>query len=147
MFSCTLDGPKAFISLCAGPASAAGEQSIRFVSGTLGAPEVEFASDPSGETETRFRRTPLTYAGSTGGYAYSAGQGDEIYVLYSISGDGGLERQGMLVTDVNVERAILDRACMPGSVVESGNRDLRARIATWPAEERLEKSGLPPVAR
>lgn len=145
VFSCVVADSDAVVSLCAAAEPAVGVSAVRLVAGRLGRPDIDFAHDPTGEVETHFERTRLRFAGNTGGYAYSAGQGDEVHILYSISGADGLERQGVMVTDRNVESALSDRACASGSVVESDDPTLLKRVAAWPAQSRLEKSGLPPT--
>ena len=144
VFSCTVVPSLTVVSLCVSSDQTPGSPSVRFIAGVVGKPHVEFANDPTGETETRFERTSLTFAGGTGGYAYSAGQGDEVHVLYSISGDNGLERQGAMLTDRNVERALSDRPCIPGSIIESDEPELLKVVSGWPSQVRLEKRGLPP---
>lgn len=145
VFSCVVADSDSIVSLCAAAEPAVGASAVRLVAGRLGRPDIDFTHDMTGEVETHFERTRLGFAGNTGGYAYSAGQGDEVHVLYSISGANGLERQGVMVTDRNVERALSDRACAPGSVIESNDPTLLRRVASWPAQSRLEKSGLPPA--
>lgn len=145
VFSCVVADSDAIVSLCAAAEPAVGVSAVRLVAGHLGHPDIDFAHDITGEVETHFERTRLGFAGNTGGYAYSAGQGDEVHILYSISGANGLERQGVMVTDRNVERALSDRACASGSVIESDDPTLLKRVAGWPVQSRLEKSGLPPA--
>jgi hypothetical protein len=121
------------------------EKSARYIEGPIGSPQVAFIEGTPPDVPVTFERTPLTFAGGTGGYALSVSRGDEVHVIYSISGDGQLLRQGVMRTDVNVERVLAHTECRPGSVVESEDGAILDAVRAWPAQQRLEQAGLPSI--
>lgn len=139
LFSCTLEGSKRTISLCM---KSAGE--TRYVSGPLGRPDLVHR-DRDGESPA-FQRTSLTYAGGTGGYAYSFHHAGQTRVIYSISGQQELERQGELSTDAEFATAIVDQPCTTGTVSETQDLALLREARRWPEQSRLAQHGLPAVS-
>ena len=119
------------VSLCLSK----GDAATRYASGPLARPSLDYSHG--------FERTSLTYAGGTGGYGYSFRLEDRMHVLYAISGEGQLGRAGVLQTNADATAAILDRACDPGTVVESDDLAVIGQTRTWPSNARLEKHGLP----
>lgn len=140
VFSCVLDGTDRIVSLCAS-ATISGGLDARYAAGPLGKPDAVYPESGSGPAV--FERTSLTYAGGTGGVAYSFESAGQVHVLYSVSGDDRMERQGELTTDTSMTTASADRACAPGTVVESDDMELLRALRSWPAQARIAKHGLP----
>ncbi|MFZ5658064.1 MAG: hypothetical protein ACOY37_13620 [Pseudomonadota bacterium] len=113
----------------------------RYVSGPLGRPDVVHRGR-DGEKPT-FQRTSLTYAGGSGGYAYSFHHAGQTRVIYSISGEQELERQGELSTDAEFATAIADQPCTTGTVSETQDLALLRKVRRWPEQSRLAQHGLP----
>lgn len=140
LFSCTLtSGGKA--SLCASRDAAAGSGHVYYAYGSTANLELLFPATRQPPSE--FRRTHMTFAGSTGGYAYSFENRGYRYILYSVSGASGLQDQGLLVTRGDPRRAISGSACKPGSVVEDESPELLDPILEWDPDPDLEQHGLP----
>lgn len=145
IFSCVLEGSGRVVSLCMTRADGRhGKTASRYLAGPLGRPDVVLVEGAPPDVPVQFERTPLTFAGGTGGYAFSVGQGDEVHVLYSISGENQLERRGVMRTDTNVERVLADQSCETASIIETESVDALRAIRAWPTHPRLETSGLPP---
>lgn len=144
VFSCTLEDTRRTVSLClAHPGEP--NATARFVSGLIGAPDITISREDAAGSGALFERTPLTFAGGTGGYAYSFEQSGQVQILYSISGSNGLERQGWMLTDAAVSTAAVDHVCASGTVVQSDDIDMLRQVRRWPAQPRLATNGLPPV--
>ena len=143
VFSCALGNSNRVASLCLPSDATPTAKSARYIEGPIGSPQVALIQGMPPDVPVTFARTPLTFAGGTGGYALSVSRGDEVHVIYSISGDGQLLRQGVMRTDVNVERVLADTECRPGSVVESEDVAILHAVRAWPAQPRLEQAGLP----
>lgn len=145
LFSCRIERSTKTVSMCAsGTASGRGGH-VYYAFGALGQPELVYPVNGAGSGDA-FRRTQLTYGGGSGGYAYSFENGGSTYIVYSVSGDAGLERQGVMVANAEASHALLDMLCGP-DIVESDDLDLLRQVRNWPAHERLARHGLPPAAR
>lgn len=143
LFSCTIEGSDRVVSLCAADEGTR-EPVVRYAAGPLRAPDIVFPDAASGMPG--FRRTTLTLAGGSGGYAYSFERADAAHVIYSISGENPLERHGHLLTDTEFAEAEEDHPCSAGSVVQSDDLDLLRQVRTWPEQPELARRGLPPVS-
>jgi hypothetical protein len=130
VFSCRLTGATRVVSLCL---SKQGDEA-RYVAGGAPDPDVVHAG--------LFQRTSLTYAGGTGGYAYSFEHGGQTRVLYSISGEEQLARSGELVMEDDTV-PVTDAPCDPGSLIETDDLAALRHVRGWPAHAHLERHGLP----
>lgn len=141
LFSCETQTDKQ-ASLCASKDVGTDRGYVYYTYGSPAKPELVF---PAGKRPPRdFRRTQLGFAGSTGGYAYSFENAGYRYVVYSISGEEGLEDQGVLVTTRDDPRtAITSLSCRKGSVVEDDGSGLLDLTLGWPGDPDLERHGLP----
>lgn len=102
----------------------------------MGAPDATFGGS--------IQRTTLGFAGGTGGYAYSFVDAGQSHVLYAISGESGLARSGEILADADLDRTRHDRACDSGTLIESDDVAVLAKVRAWGPNERLESKGLPP---
>lgn len=143
LFSCMLDDSHRTISLCLSHAGEPGAKAY-FVSGSIGAADASIPVEGDAAPGF-FQRTPLVLAGGTGGYAYSFEQSGQVQILYSISGENGLERHGRMLADTDVSTAATDNSCSPGTVLESDDIEVLKEVRRWPKQPRLAKNGLPPV--
>ena len=129
VFACRIAASGKPVTLC----TATGAPSVttyRF--GDPASPELTF-TDAGKSPASAFHRTPLTFAGATGGYAYSFRNGDVTYALYSISGNEGLARSGVAVVDASGRRTA-DLECDPASVQETESVALIRRTREWPTD-------------
>jgi len=140
LFSCETSKGKR-VSLCASRGVSADQGYLYYSYGSPGNPELVFPGEKRPPAD--FKRTQLTFAGSTGGYAYSFENGGYRYVVYSVSGDEGLEDQGVLITKGNARNAISALSCSKGSVIEDDDTALLDLTLTWPADVDLDQHGLP----
>lgn len=140
VFSCeTTKGKR--VSLCASRDVSADQGYLYYAYGLPGKAELVFPGEKRPPAD--FKRTHLTFAGSTGGFAYSFENGDYRYIVYSVSGAEGLEDQGVLVTKGETRNAISALSCSKGSVIEDDDSALLDLTLTWPADLDLEQHGLP----
>jgi hypothetical protein len=140
LFSCaTSKGKRA--SLCASRGVSAEQGYLYYAYGLPGNPELVFPGEKRAPAD--FKRTQLTFAGSTGGYAYSFENGGYRYIVYSVSGAEGLEDQGVLITKRDARKAISALSCSKGSVIEDDDTALLDLTLTWPADVDLDQHGLP----
>lgn len=138
LFSCETTKGKQ-VSLCASRGVGADQGHLYYAYGSPGNPELVFPGEKRPPTD--FRRTQLTFAGSTGGYAYSFENGGYRYIVYSVSGDEGLEDQGVLITHGDARNAVSALSCSKGSVIEDDA--LLDLTLAWPADADLDRHGLP----
>jgi len=129
------------VSLCASQGVGADQGYLYYAYGSPGNPELIFPGEKRPPND--FRRTQLTFAGSTGGYAYSFENGGYRYIVYSVSGAEGLEDQGVLITKGDARHAISTLSCSRGSVIEDDDTALLDLTLTWPADADLDQHGLP----
>lgn len=87
-------------------------------------------TDAEAHHSKAFHRTPLTFAGATGGYVYSIENGNVTHAVYAISGDAGLARAGVAVVDATGHKAA-DLKCDLDSVQETESLDLIRRTRSW----------------
>jgi hypothetical protein len=146
IFSCRLEGSDRVVSLCVKSENAESGTGVRYASGPLRKPDVTYPDMAPVSGSPAFERTPLTYAGGTGGYAYSIDQEGQTRILYSISGDDHIERQGEMTTNTDASEALSDHPCRPDRVTESDDMDVLRLVRRWPARPALERHGLPSAA-
>lgn len=135
VFSCTIQ--RSVASICA---TRAGER-IRYLQGSVGQPELVFSttgSEPGGPV----KRSHLTFAGSTGGYAYSFVAGASKVIVYSISGAEDLQKAGVVTYPLNSPDQGRDLRCERGSLIETDDMRLIKRTLALPEDPDLE-SGVP----
>lgn len=135
VFSCELQENGQVMSLCLAEAGAA-----RFLlSDRAGAPVFEYPNARGSSTD--FRRTHLTFAGDTGGFAYSFVHDETKHIIYSVSGRG-FEDHGLLriETDAKVARV---QHCRPGTLVDGDDEGVVSATLRWPEDEMLGRTGLP----
>lgn len=142
VFSCTLSGTKHFASLCA--SRSVGDQTgyVYFAQGPSGHAGYVFPSDKSAPAG-RFKRSHLGFGGGSGGFAYSFEDAGRKHIVYSISGEQGLEDQGVIVAANDAAKADSALACEKGSVIESEDDALFKYTMSWPKDEAIESKGLP----
>jgi len=140
LFSCQTTAGK-HVALCASRGVGVGQGYLYYTYGPPDRPEFVFPEKRQPPVD--FRRTQLTFAGSTGGYAYSFANRDYRYIVYAISGADGLEEQGVLVTRGNSRNVVSAWSCRKGSLVEDEDAALLDLTFTWPSDPDLEQHGLP----
>lgn len=142
LFSCRVTGSAKLASLCASKGISANEGHIYYAFGTLAKVELRH---PQGQRASQgmFQRTHLVYAGPTGAFAYSFMRAGVQYVMYSISGANGFERQGVLAYHPGALEPLADLKCAEGTVVEAEDSTLTDLTLTWPENPELAEHGLP----
>jgi hypothetical protein len=140
LFACKTTKGK-LVSICASRNVSADQGNLYYAYGSPAGPELVFPGHrrPPGD----FKRTQLTFAGSTGGYAYSFATGGYRYIVYSVSGAQGLEEQGVMITRGDARKAVAALPCTKGTVVEDDDPALLDITLAWPADADLEQHGLP----
>lgn len=142
VFSCRLDRSSDVVSLCLATSGASAGRAY-YASGTVGNPALVIPAADAVNPTIRFERTPLAFAGGTGGYAYSFEQVGQVHILYSVSGDEHFERQGLMLVAGDTSAVVSDTACTPGTVVESEDARVLKAVRSWPNRAQIEKTGLP----
>lgn len=135
VFSCTIQ--RSVASICA---ACAGE-GIRYLRGSVGQPELVFSTERAGSGDA-LKRSHLTFAGGTGGYAYSFVVGTSKFIVYSISGAEDLEKAGVVMHPLNSPNQGRDLRCERGSLIETDDMRLIKRTLALPEDPDLE-SGVP----
>jgi len=115
---------------------------VSYVYGTPSKIELRYPDSPV-PPSTAFKRTHLVYAGPTGAFAYSFSRAGVEYVLYSISGAQGFQRQGILAYIPGAPAPLANLRCEADSVVESEDPALTDLTLGWPENEQLAEHGLP----
>ena len=126
LFACRIAVSGKPVTLCTRPGTPSAT-TYRF--GDPARPELTF-TDADAARADAFHRTPLTFAGATGGYVSSFRNGDVTYALYSISSNEGLARAGVAVVNAS-GRKTTDLQCDPGSVQETESVDLIRHTRDW----------------
>ncbi len=85
----------------------------------------------------------LGFAGSTGGYAYAFEESGTKRILYSISGDEGLEEQGFIVIHGDTSAPVAPRHCVSGTFRESDDISVSGMTSHWPEDASIARHGLP----
>ncbi|MGJ7904668.1 hypothetical protein [Lysobacter sp. 1R34A] len=116
---------------------------VYFAQGTAGHNDYLFPADKSAPAR-RFKRTQLGFAGNTGGYAYSFEDGGRKRIFYSVSGEMGLEEQGVMVVADGAEKPETALTCEKDSVVRNEDNVLFKFTRSWDRDAQLDKRGLPP---
>ncbi|ALN58155.1 hypothetical protein RDV84_18385 [Lysobacter yananisis] len=142
VISCKVAGGAQLLSLCASKGVSDQSGTVYFAQGEAGKPDYVFPADKSAPAG-RFKRTQLGFAGNTGGYAYSFEDGGRKRIFYSVSGERGLEEQGVLTVAGDADKAESALGCEPGSVVRNEDDALFKFTRSWDRDERIDQHGLP----
>lgn len=142
LFSCGLASSRKVASLCASKGLSAEHGHVYYAFGTPTKVELHYPQDLE-SWRGLFQRTHLVYAGPTGAFAYSFMHAGVEYVLYSISGANGLERQGVLAYRPGAPTPLVDLKCAEGALVEPQDPGLTDFTLTWPENPALAEHGLP----
>lgn len=140
VFACKLDGGQ-LASICASKGASEQSGHVYFAQGA-GRVEYRFPADnaaPAG----RFKRTQLGFAGNSGGYAYSFEDAGSKRIFYSISGEAGLQEQGLMTVAAGAAKADKVQACESGSVVDDIDDALFKFTRSWGRDDAIDRSGLP----
>lgn len=141
VLSCKLAGGQ-LASLCASKGVSDQAGYVYFAQGAAGHPDYLFPAD-KGVHAKRFKRTQLGFAGNTGGYAYSFEDGGRKRIFYSISGESGLQEQGVMIASGDAAKAESLAACEPGSVVDDIDDTLFKFTRGWDRDAAIDRGGLP----
>ncbi|AXK73382.1 hypothetical protein DWG18_14570 [Lysobacter sp. TY2-98] len=136
LFGCTIAASGKSVSLCSTAKTAA---TTRYRFGTPSNVELEQVSS-AGDTPT-FSRTPLMFAGDTGGYAYSFQREGTTYALYSVAGRDDLARSGIAILNADGGK-IADLQCAPDSLRETESLDILRATRQWPTDAKVQKASL-----
>lgn len=140
VFACKLDGGQ-LASICASKGASEQSGHVYFAQGA-GRVEYRFPADnaaPAG----RFKRTQLGFAGNSGGYAYSFEDAGSKRIFYSISGEAGLQEQGLMTVAAGAAKADKVQACESGSVVDDIDDALFKFTRSWGRDDAIDRNGLP----
>ena len=144
VISCTLAGAeKKLASLCASKGVTDQSGYVYFAQGTAGHNDYVYPADKSAPAR-RFKRTQLGFAGNTGGYAYSFEDGGRKHIFYSVSGEMGLEEQGVMVVADAAAKPETALSCEKDSVIRNEDNVLFKFTRSWDRDAQLDKRGLPP---
>ncbi|WP_133501048.1 hypothetical protein [Cognatilysobacter terrigena] len=136
LFGCTIASSGKSVTLCSTARTAA---ATRYRFGTSSRVELEQVGSTAG-TPT-FSRTPLMFAGDTGGYAYSFQHEGTTYALYSVSGRDDIARAGIAV--INAEgKKVADLKCEPDSLRETESLDMLRATQQWPSDPKVDRASL-----
>jgi hypothetical protein len=135
VFSCTIQ--RSVASVCAARAG----ESIRYLQGLIGKPELVFSAEDTGPGDG-LKRSHLAFAGGTGGYAYSFVVGPSKFIVYSISGAENLEKAGVVTHPLKNPGQARELRCKRGSMIETDDMRLIKRTLALPEDPDLE-SGVP----
>ena len=138
-FTCPLNHSHKIVSLCLAP-GAAKPPAARYVFGTMSHLELVYPS--SGMSSTDFMQAHLSYAGATGGNAYSFVTNSTKYVVYQVSGTG-FDDAGVIVQHVGSIRSFADLKCRPDTAADAVSFDAFTRIKTWKPDPDLNGRNLP----
>ena len=138
-FSCPIAGSRKTVSLCLQPGSS-GPPAARYVFGTASHPELIYPAGGAGQAN--FRSSHLSYAGATGGNAYSFVNGDVKYIVFQVSGTG-LDDAGVLVQHVGQVRASAELDCRANTAARALNGDAFNRMKAWKPDPDLDGHSLP----
>ena len=141
VLSCKLAGGQ-LASLCASKGISDQAGYVYYAQGAAGRPDYVFPAD-KGVHAKRFKRTQLGFAGNSGGYAYSFEDGGRKRIFYSISGEKGLQEQGVLTASGDAVKAEAFVACEPGSVVDDIDDTLFKFTRGWDRDAAIDRGGLP----
>lgn len=142
VISCAVAGSKQLLSLCASKGVSDQSGYVYFAQGEAGKADYVFPADKSAPAG-RFKRTQLGFAGNTGGYAYSFEDGGRKRIFYSVSGERGLEEQGVLTVAGDANKAESAQNCDPASVVRNEDNTLFKFTRSWGRDEQIDQHGLP----
>ncbi|KRA74696.1 hypothetical protein ASD78_10200 [Lysobacter sp. Root667] len=141
VLSCKLAGGQ-LASLCASKGVSDQAGYVYFAQGAAGRPDYVFLADKGVHGE-RFKRTQLGFAGNSGGYAYSFEDGGRKRIFYSISGEKGVQEQGLLTASGDAVKAEAFVACEPGSLVDDIDDTLFKFTRGWDRDAAIDRGGLP----
>lgn len=125
VFSCRVESGKT-VALCL---DAATRTHARYLFGNGSTYELTYPASPTPAVQA-FHRTSLMFAGATGGYTYSFRNAGVRYAMYSVSGDEGLQRAGVVVVDPSGKR-VADLKCTPDSLEETVSPEVIRAIRQW----------------
>lgn len=140
LFTCPLANSHKSVSICA----SRGVQSHGYyVFGRQGAPELVYPQEAA-RSDPLFARTLLTFAGGTGGYAYSFSKADFKYIVYDVSG-AGFESGGLMVQKTGSDKPVVNLQCRKGAIVANPqlNKGVPDKASGWPSDQEIERHGLP----
>jgi len=140
VFSCSLDGNRKIVSMCAAGDVAHGAGRFYYVYGREGKPELTY---PAAGSEGEFTRTHLTFAGNTGGYAYAFTNAGFKYVVYSVSGANNLQDGGLVVLKDGQAKPVKQSTCQAGKVTDTDEDALIDATLKWKSDPAIEKNGIP----
>lgn len=147
LISCKIEGGNKVASICASKDATGRSEHVYYAFGSVGDPEFIFSADKFRSRE-RFKRTHLSFAGATGGFAYSFINHDWKYIFYSISGTGFEDHGVMLVPadgDASAEPVSV-LFCDNTSLIENENAALQKLVESWSPDTNIDKYGLPPLS-
>jgi hypothetical protein len=143
VFSCPLIKSKKIVSICA-----AGDTSphrFYYVFGRPNSPELVYPAKDS-QAQPSFARSFLSFAGNTGGYAYSFSKDGYKYIVYRISGTG-FENGGLMVQKSGEEKPVANLQCQNRKILDknldASGKDMFDETGKWPSDEDIKDHGLP----
>lgn len=142
LFACAMKGSTKAVALCASKDVAETRGYLYYAYGTAEHPELVYPARKSPPTD-RFKRTHLSFAGNTGGYAYSFANGGVKYIIYAMSGADGLAEHGLMVSKSDSRTPMATHVCREPTVVESGEDDLIDLTLSWNEDAAISRQGLP----
>ena len=138
-FSCPIANSHKTVSLCLQPGGSR-PPAARYVFGITSHPELVY---PSGApAPATFRSSFLSYAGATGGRAYSFTRANVKYILYSVSGTG-FDQAGVLVQHVGQLQASADLSCRADTAANALDGNMLSATEAWGNDPWLTQHGLP----
>lgn len=142
LFGCTLAAAEKKVAICAAGDQQQGTPRFYYAYGKqASAPELRYPANA--DSPATFTRTHLTLAGNSGGYAYGFSNGDYKYVLYSVSGSGGMENQGLIVQKNGEAKPVKQSKCVAGSVIDPDDDELFRATQKWAEDADIAQHGVP----
>ena len=142
LFSCAIENTQKAVVICASRDAAETKGYLYYAYGSPGQMELTYPADKSPPMD-RFKRTHLTFAGNTGGYAYSFVNAGIKYIVYSVSGTDALEEHGVMVMGDDSRTPLAMHDCREDTVIESEDEDLVNLTIGWKEDTTIARQGLP----
>jgi hypothetical protein len=144
LFSCPTKNKQKDISMCASKGPTQDGRRYYYAYGrSADVPEMTYPSPHDATAPAQlFTRTFLTYAGGTGGYAYSFSRQGYKYIVYSISGTD-INKAGVEVQKLDNGKIVADIKCQPGKVVDAADENLIRETLKWPVDTDIDGHGVP----